>query len=1043
MQKPTNLKDILSQLERIPEISGKLNNKTISSFTNKINEISNALDPLANKLEKIGPILDKLPAKMDKVSNSVKNVEQQTKNTKGLSSFITKMSSLIKIGTIVTGFKLLTDKIGEFVDKSNDYIENLNLFYVTLGKDAEKAKEFTENFSNVLGVDPSKVMRYMATFNSLAKGFGISSDMAYTMSKNLTQLSYDMSSFLNIPIDQAMQKIKSGFSGEIEPMRAVGIALDQATLQQTAYTLGIKKQVSEMTRAQKTQLLYYEMMNNQTSKLMQGDMARTLLQPANALRVLKEQFTLLARAIGNIFIPILTAVIPYIMVLTKWLTAAAQAIANLFGFEIDTSAWGSNLDGISGGIDDITDSATGANKELKKMLAQFDELNVIDFGKDSSSGSGTGSGGLFDIPTYDYDALENAMTKNLDKVEEKLKAILPALETIGLIFGSWKIGSSVVNFLDKIGLIKDLPSTLQKTLGVAILIGSAWLEYQGVKKYLEDGLTIDTIIDLISATGGAFVGTYMLTGNLKIAFAVAVAVGSFNIGLAIGDYIKKEYGDRIDYWIEALDLKIDENNITFPDVAKVIAVLFLSLKDGFERTINKVNEWLKSNPLISSLVETFGGTLLNSFTGGIGGPIAQIVGQFTSFGSQIGQAIGDGFQYYAEGKLGIWIQSIIIKLCLKAISPVTSWLRKNFGTIGQSMADGIESGLKSKQEELQKELEKTVDESGDKATASIENTGKNIGNTTMSAVNQAIQENANGLQSTLEKTTNSSIENSQKSTNEKAYISGGLLMLQYKNAIKDNNISTTETIKSNMSTAISNSQSTINNTAYSAGGLLMNNYKNAIKDNTNSTTETIKSNMSTAISNSQNVIDNAAYSSGGKVALQLGKGIEGNKSLLSSGISKVGKDIGTELGNNISDNMKVNGTTLGRTLNSSLNSSITKIKNNNSGIFGIGGLLANLLNFRFTFFENGGFPDKGQMFIANEAGPELIGNIGKKAAVANNDQIIEGIRQGVAQGVAEAMPNQQQKNPTNIYIGNRKVYSGYGQYANQENNMYGTNVIRV
>ena len=106
-------------------------------------------------------------------------------------------------------------------------------------------------------------------------------------------------------------------------------------------------------------------------------------------------------------------------------------------------------------------------------------------------------------------------------------------------------------------------------------------------------------------------------------------------------------------------------------------------------------------------------------------------------------------------------------------------------------------------------------------------------------------------------------------------------------------------------------------------------------------------------------------------------------------------------------------------------------------------------NWIYTFsvpqipqFEDGGFPTKGQMFIANEAGPELIGNIGRKSAVANNDQIIEGIRQGVAQGVSEAMPSQQ-KGPINVYIGNKKVYSGYGEYANTENNMYGSNVIKV
>ena len=104
----------------------------------------------------------------------------------------------------------------------------------------------------------------------------------------------------------------------------------------------------------------------------------------------------------------------------------------------------------------------------------------------------------------------------------------------------------------------------------------------------------------------------------------------------------------------------------------------------------------------------------------------------------------------------------------------------------------------------------------------------------------------------------------------------------------------------------------------------------------------------------------------------------------------------------------------------------------------LSGLTASI-NFRA--YATGGFPDEGQMFIAREAGPELVGNIGSKSAVANNDQIIEGIRQGVYSAVIQANGGNT-KQPVNVYIGNKKVYSGYGSYANQENNMYGTNVIK-
>src|SRR5699024_10509312 len=107
-----------------------------------------------------------------------------------------------KFGILVAGITRIGRTLGNFVNLSNDYIENVNLFNVSMGSMAGPAKEFVDNFSDVLGVDPSNVMRYTGIFNTLAEGFGIADEEAYTMSKNLTQLSYDMSSFLNIPIEQ-------------------------------------------------------------------------------------------------------------------------------------------------------------------------------------------------------------------------------------------------------------------------------------------------------------------------------------------------------------------------------------------------------------------------------------------------------------------------------------------------------------------------------------------------------------------------------------------------------------------------------------------------------------------------------------------------------------------------------------------------------------------------------------------------------------------------------------------------------------------------
>ena len=531
------LNRLTNTLENVANMAPKINVKVVNQLGESTRNLKSNMSGLPSTVNATTNALNGLPTNLRKAANEVDNLSNKNKKIQETSNLLSKLSSALKIGTIVAGIKSVSSTIGKFVNLSNDYIENLNLFNVSMGSMAGTAKEFVDNFSDVLGVDPSNVMRYTGIFNTLAEGFGIADEEAYTMSKNLTQLSYDMSSFLNIPIEEAMQKVKSGFSGEIEPMRAVGVALDEASLQETAYALGIDKKVSAMTRAQKTELLYYQMMQRTT--VMQGDMARTLLQPANALRVLQQQFTQLGRAIGNIFIPILTALIPYIQVLVKWLTAAAQAIANALGFEIDTSSWGSIADSttdISSGIDNIGDSADKTTKKLNKMLAPFDELNVIDFGDNSSSGSGTGDvgvGGSLGIPLPDYDATEGAVTKNLDEIEKKLKSIIPYIAAVATGLAAWKISDKLMNFLQNFK-----PQTFSisfQILGLPLLLADLDKFRQYMEDFLENGPTFENVTGMISSFTGALGDVLLMLGKLKVAGALKVIQGVGEIVLAVKD----------------------------------------------------------------------------------------------------------------------------------------------------------------------------------------------------------------------------------------------------------------------------------------------------------------------------------------------------------------------------------------------------------------------------------------------------------------------------------------------------------------------------
>ena len=281
-----------------------------------------------------------------------------------------------------------------------------------------------------MGIDPAQWLRNQGVFNTLLTGFGDTAERAQLMSQNLTQLGYDISSFFNISIEDAMQKLQSGISGELEPLRRLGYDLSQARLEQTALNLGIKESVANMTQAEKAELRYYAIMTQVTTA--QGDMARTLEAPANQLRILQAQLTQAARAIGNIFIPALNAILPYAIAVVQVIREIANALANLAGFkltEVDYSGVNSAAVG-AGSLADNLDDAAGAAKKLKQYTAGFDELNV--FAPNTGSGSGAGAGGAggfdFDLPTYDF--LGDAVQTRIGEIKKMIEDTLAEITTI-------------------------------------------------------------------------------------------------------------------------------------------------------------------------------------------------------------------------------------------------------------------------------------------------------------------------------------------------------------------------------------------------------------------------------------------------------------------------------------------------------------------------------------------------------------------------------------------------------------------------------------
>lgn len=213
-----------------------------------------------------------------------------------------------------------------------------------------------------------------------------------------------------------------------------GIDITNATLQTYAYELGIQKAVSEMTQAEKMQLRMIAILEQ--SKVSWGDLANTVESPSNQIRIFKNNLKELGMTIGQLFIPMLSKVLPVLNGLSVALKRLFIDIAGFFGVEIKLSEFGEGFTNIEDDVDGVTDSyddATASLKEWKNQAMGFDEINPLKDTSDTSSGSGDAGGGGIDLTDEILDATdeyEKAWQEAYDRMDSKIEAIAKHFEQI-------------------------------------------------------------------------------------------------------------------------------------------------------------------------------------------------------------------------------------------------------------------------------------------------------------------------------------------------------------------------------------------------------------------------------------------------------------------------------------------------------------------------------------------------------------------------------------------------------------------------------------
>ena len=698
----SNMTTFINQLKKLPEVIQELKKADIDKFTSQMKDLTSAMKPFADEMNKVASGFSAFPSKIQKLINSTEEYNNAVgKATNKTSAWEKAIKNLSFIAVYRAAVKFL----GNVINKASEYQEDLNLFTVSMGEYAEEAYNYAQKVSEVVGIDPAEWMRNQGVFNTIITGFGVAGDKAAYMSQNLTQLGYDLASFYNIDFESAMQKVQSGIAGELEPLRRLGYDLSVARLEQERLNLGIEKSVSSMTQAEKSQLRYYAMMTQVTQ--VQGDMARTLEQPANMLRVLRAQIEQCARAIGNLFIPILTKVLPIAIAVADGLRQIISAIAGLFGVTLNTPDWNASIGNATSGTEDIADnmgSAVESAKELKRYLAPFDELNVLpdqstgSGGSGSGAGLGTGSGDLgIELPGYDF--LKNAVTTQIDEwkkkleplvtfVKDNLKEILELIATIGIALLAWKLSNDFLNgimalkTLGKNGL--SIPLTF--AAGAILTVAGFKIEFEAIKNAIEKGLNAfnfgEIVLSGLAATAGTGIigkGIGLVIGkwfkNTAVAKAITAGGGAISTGLigaAIGGIVAG------------------------------IPMFVTGVYDAIMNGLNILNGLLI--PAGSALAGAGAGAIIGTVVGSVGGPIGAaigavagiVIGGLTDLGIAIYQKWDEICAFFAP--VAEWFDVNVVQPVfgffsglwtdiVKTFSPAVTWFSNLWKSVSQTFED--------------------------------------------------------------------------------------------------------------------------------------------------------------------------------------------------------------------------------------------------------------------------------------------------------------------------------------------------------------------
>lgn len=833
------------------------------------------------------------------------------------------------------------------------------------------------------------------------------------MSETLTALALDYSSMFNVNTAAAMEKVQAALVGNVKSIRSTsGFDITEATIADLAASLGVEKSVRNMSQMEKRLLRIISLMNQMKATGAMQDLARTIEQPANQIRVLQSQLQELGVWLGNVFIGKLGKILPYINGFVMALKEIIKVLAIFVGYD----GAGSISDPIqvgeqaSSGIASNLGSASKSAKEIKKSLMGFDVLNVIQSPSDTSGGGG-GAGGIGEIDPAilnalsKYDSLMGDVRMKAIDIRDKILDWLGFTKTLN---GEWQFsGNKLLKNLVK--WFSDLNILAKIFIGLVV--------YKAFTKIL-------TVVGKLLTPFTRFINTFgkfiTLVKQNGLSQAISILVNNFN------------------QW---------KTSLTLTQKALEMFKSGLSVISGIYLIVDAFRDLKQEGVSISGILQALIGVIL------------LVQGAITA----VGLAMDALTVKAAVATAGI---SLIIAAVAGVIAYFTTTKEEtekaasalgNYNTAMQNVRETSQQTFETEMvqigvlQKLTKELEIITDSNGKVKRGYEERADFILGKLSQASDDEykrtGNQITINGQLVSSYNDISASVDNLITKLKAEAYIEA--YRQEYIENLKQQKINNDNIIRT---------QDEINKLAdiyndYVKNGMMTEDeanaaFQKAAKDKKDRLAELNK--LRGTIN--KNILDyeNLEYNIASGNYLELEKQVNDF-----SGNSKIKlEDVSSALSKSITDNTAKAEKTIGDTL-TRINLSTASFKvsaDTTSAQNSLNSLLNNFTKGRtlsmsattagqvsMSLRAMGGTVDTGEMFIAREAGPELVGRIGNTTTVMNNNQIVESVSRGVAQAVSSVM-GRAGGGSYNFYLDGKELTATVVERMRREANISGMGV---